>query len=93
MLLQGTPVNPVEWWDQHWLQDRVSKISEAGGTHDHGPQARCAADPPRCADRVDVYVPVHGRSSANMLGGRRNPTDQHAGIDVIEPPSLTVRER
>jgi murein DD-endopeptidase MepM/ murein hydrolase activator NlpD len=32
MLLQGTPVNPVEWWDQHWLQDRVlRKIKEAGG--------------------------------------------------------------
>jgi murein DD-endopeptidase MepM/ murein hydrolase activator NlpD len=32
ILLQGTPVNPVEWWDQHWLQDRVlRKISEAGG--------------------------------------------------------------
>ena len=33
MLLQGTPVNPVEWWDPHWLQDRVfRKITEAGGT-------------------------------------------------------------
>ena len=33
LLLQGTPVNPVEWWDQHWLQDRVlRKISEAGGS-------------------------------------------------------------
>ena len=32
ILLQGTPVNPVEWWDQHWLQDRVlRKISDAGG--------------------------------------------------------------
>jgi murein DD-endopeptidase MepM/ murein hydrolase activator NlpD len=32
MLLQGTPVNPVEWWDAHWLQDRVMrKIKEAGG--------------------------------------------------------------
>jgi murein DD-endopeptidase MepM/ murein hydrolase activator NlpD len=32
MLLQGTPVNPVEWWDQHWLQDRVlRKVREAGG--------------------------------------------------------------
>ena len=32
VLLQGTPVNPVEWWDQHWLQDRVlRKITEAGG--------------------------------------------------------------
>jgi len=33
MLLQGVPVNPVEWWDAHWLQDRVNrKITEAGGT-------------------------------------------------------------
>ena len=32
MLVQGVPVNPVEWWDQHWLQDRVlRKITEAGG--------------------------------------------------------------
>jgi murein DD-endopeptidase MepM/ murein hydrolase activator NlpD len=32
MLVQGTPVNPVEWWDAHWLQDRVNrKIIEAGG--------------------------------------------------------------
>jgi murein DD-endopeptidase MepM/ murein hydrolase activator NlpD len=32
MLVQGVPVNPVEWWDPHWLQDRVyRKISEAGG--------------------------------------------------------------
>ena len=33
MLVQGVPVNPVEWWDAHWLQDRVfRKIKEAGGT-------------------------------------------------------------
>ena len=33
VLLQGTPVNPVEWWDSHWMQDRVlRKITEAGGT-------------------------------------------------------------
>ena len=32
MLLQGTPVNPVEWWDPHWMEDRVlRKIKEAGG--------------------------------------------------------------
>ena len=31
-MLQGTPVNPVEWWDAHWMQDRVTrKIKEAGG--------------------------------------------------------------
>lgn len=33
MLVQGVPVNPVEWWDPHWLQDRVNrKIAEAGGS-------------------------------------------------------------
>jgi len=32
ILLQGVPVNPVEWWDQHWLDDRVNrKIKDAGG--------------------------------------------------------------
>lgn len=32
ILLQGTPVNPVEWWDPHWMADRVlRKIKEAGG--------------------------------------------------------------
>jgi murein DD-endopeptidase MepM/ murein hydrolase activator NlpD len=23
MLLEGIPVNPVEWWDPHWLHDRI----------------------------------------------------------------------
>jgi murein DD-endopeptidase MepM/ murein hydrolase activator NlpD len=23
MMVDGVPVNPVEWWDSHWLQDRV----------------------------------------------------------------------
>jgi murein DD-endopeptidase MepM/ murein hydrolase activator NlpD len=33
MLVHGRPVNPVEWWDSKWMQDRVlRKISEAGGT-------------------------------------------------------------
>jgi murein DD-endopeptidase MepM/ murein hydrolase activator NlpD len=22
-LLNGIPVNPVEWWDPHWIQDRI----------------------------------------------------------------------
>jgi murein DD-endopeptidase MepM/ murein hydrolase activator NlpD len=30
--VQGHPVNPVEWWDPHWVEDRVMrKILEAGG--------------------------------------------------------------
>jgi murein DD-endopeptidase MepM/ murein hydrolase activator NlpD len=31
MLLDGRAVNPVEWWDAHWIQDRVErKLREAG---------------------------------------------------------------
>ena len=31
MLVNGHPVNPVEWWDPKWMQDRVlRKIAEAG---------------------------------------------------------------
>jgi murein DD-endopeptidase MepM/ murein hydrolase activator NlpD len=25
MLVQGQPVNPVEWWDPHWIEDRVER--------------------------------------------------------------------
>ena len=31
MLLHGRPVTPVEWWDEHWIEDRVlRKLREAG---------------------------------------------------------------
>jgi murein DD-endopeptidase MepM/ murein hydrolase activator NlpD len=30
MLVNGRPVNPVEWWDPHWISDRVDrKLGEA----------------------------------------------------------------
>ena len=33
MLVNGYPVNPVEWWDPQWIQDRVlRKIAEASGS-------------------------------------------------------------
>ena len=33
MLVSGHAVNPVEWWDAHWVQDRVDrKLREAGAT-------------------------------------------------------------
>jgi hypothetical protein len=33
VLVDGHPVNPVEWWDTKWMQDRVlRKIAAAGGS-------------------------------------------------------------
>jgi murein DD-endopeptidase MepM/ murein hydrolase activator NlpD len=33
MLVGGQQVNPIEWWDPQWMQDRVlRKVAEAGGT-------------------------------------------------------------
>ena len=35
MLLHGRPVTPVEWWDPHWIEDRIARkvreASSAGG--------------------------------------------------------------
>jgi murein DD-endopeptidase MepM/ murein hydrolase activator NlpD len=31
LLVGGHPVNPVDWWDPHWIQDRVArKLSDVG---------------------------------------------------------------
>jgi murein DD-endopeptidase MepM/ murein hydrolase activator NlpD len=33
MLVHGKMVNPVEWWDAHWIEDRIlRKLRAAGGT-------------------------------------------------------------
>jgi murein DD-endopeptidase MepM/ murein hydrolase activator NlpD len=33
MLVNGKMVNPVEWWDAHWIEDRIlRKLRAAGGT-------------------------------------------------------------
>jgi hypothetical protein len=33
MLLHGRMVNPVEWWDSHWIEDRIlRKLRAAGAT-------------------------------------------------------------
>lgn len=31
MLVNGRPVNPVEWWDSHWIEDRVDRKLETLG--------------------------------------------------------------
>jgi hypothetical protein len=29
MLVNGKMVNPVEWWDAHWIQDRILRKLKA----------------------------------------------------------------
>lgn len=31
MLVNGHMVNPVEWWDEHWIQDRIIRKLKAAG--------------------------------------------------------------
>ncbi|MEP6915003.1 MAG: M23 family metallopeptidase [Acidobacteriota bacterium] len=31
MLLNGQMINPVEWWDAHWIQDRILRKLKTGG--------------------------------------------------------------
>ncbi len=39
--VQGHPVNPVEWWDPHWIEDRIMrKLREASGGAAATPPAR-----------------------------------------------------
>jgi murein DD-endopeptidase MepM/ murein hydrolase activator NlpD len=44
MLVSGQMVNPIEWWDAHWIQDRIiRKLREAGGgeiAKDEGPMTK-----------------------------------------------------
>ena len=47
MLVAGRPVSAIEWWDQHWIQDRIlRKFSEASGTAGPGAGAGVAAQIP-----------------------------------------------
>lgn len=32
MLVGGRPVNPVEWWDPHWIADRIDRKLAAGSS-------------------------------------------------------------
>ena len=32
MLVNGKMVNPVEWWDSHWIEDRILRKLRAAGT-------------------------------------------------------------
>jgi murein DD-endopeptidase MepM/ murein hydrolase activator NlpD len=53
MLVEGVQVNPIEWWDEHWIHDRIlSKIGPGAraGTAEHAP-APGAKGAPRVAGK------------------------------------------
>ncbi len=46
--IQGEFVDPLEWWDAHWLKDQVESIWGKAGT----PAPAAAATPPKAAQEV-----------------------------------------
>jgi len=63
MLVAGHPVNPVEWWDSHWVQDRVDrKLQElSGAPAQTKPAAEAAA--PRQPRKQPAKAPAARRRS------------------------------
>jgi len=46
-LLRGLPVSPVEWWDPHWIQDRLArKLGSAAGLAGGGAASPASASAP-----------------------------------------------
>ncbi len=61
MLLRGLPVNPAEWWDPHWIQDRLArKLGPASGL----PGAGAAASAAGAAARTEAPIsPAEARAA------------------------------
>jgi murein DD-endopeptidase MepM/ murein hydrolase activator NlpD len=52
MLVEGVQVNPIEWWDEHWIHDRIlSKIGPGAGTGGAS-QERHAANATKAGPRI-----------------------------------------
>ena len=45
VLVQGVPVNPLEWWDAHWIHDRIESKFTPGGETTQVASARKAPAP------------------------------------------------
>ncbi len=70
MLLRGLPVNPVEWWDPHWIQDRITrKLGPAFGLPGSGttpaPAAAASASAP------PTQSPAAARAARHRRPGHR----------------------
>ncbi len=74
MLVGGHAVNPVEWWDLKWMQDRVfRKLGEAGGPFEVKPDAGASkpTGPGRVRPGHRNPAPKGGHAPARKAGRRR----------------------
>ena len=73
--VQGHPVNPVEWWDPHWIEDRVlRKIREAGGHRRPGHAAQ-----PEGQGAAAAAQPAPAKAAK-----QRTPREE--AVEVLHPP-------
>jgi murein DD-endopeptidase MepM/ murein hydrolase activator NlpD len=47
MQIDGVQINPREWWDEHWIQDRI--LSKLGGGSPHAASAESVSHPAETA--------------------------------------------
>ena len=79
MLVGGHAVNPVEWWDSHWMQDRVDrKMQEAGAPATAEPAA--AQAPVSDARKPRAERPRRSAPAAPAKKGRGRQGRTHAGL-------------
>lgn len=70
MLLRGLPVTPAEWWDPHWIRDRIArKLGPASGLPGAAaaPAATAAANGQQEAPPLS---PAEARAARHRRGGR-----------------------
>lgn len=85
MLVGGHPVNPVEWWDPKWMQDRVlRKIAEAGSPATAVRQRRTAS--PVLARRVARATRPRPSRGCVTAGP---PTRVRVGVPAAGSPPCT----
>jgi murein DD-endopeptidase MepM/ murein hydrolase activator NlpD len=66
MLLRGLPVNPVEWWDPHWIQDRLArKLGPAAGLPGAGATPAAAG-----ATQEEPVSPAAARAARHRRKGK-----------------------
>jgi murein DD-endopeptidase MepM/ murein hydrolase activator NlpD len=70
-LLQGLPVNPAEWWDSHWIKDRIAGKLGAGFKFEPEAQAAKVQSGPRPKKSQPSKSPKKSGSAPKKKKARR----------------------